>query len=234
VERDLHDGAQQTLVAVMLGLRMVAAQPPTPDGAPARVSMLRQLHRELEASRSELAEISNGQAPAALRDGGLRAALERIATTTRRTGLTVQLTVDVPTQGPTPDAVAAVYFCCSEALQNVMKYAQASTVVIEVSVVGAEIHFAVVDDGTGLDPSRSTDRAGGLAGLDDRVSLQRGWIAVNSVPGGGTRVRGAVPVTPDRQVAAHRLQPPRTGAETTTGPTGVPLPGDAAAAVGPS
>lgn len=214
VERDLHDGAQQTLVAVMLGMRMAAAQLPTPDGSLARVSILRQLHRELEASRAELAAISSGQAPAALREGDLRVALDRLVTTARRTGLTVQLMVDLPPAGLDSDAVAAVYYCCSEAVQNVVKYARASAVNIEVRVAGGDIVFAVVDDGTGLDPARSADRAGGLAGLADRVSLQRGWIAVDSSPGGGTRVRGAVPATPDHDAADPVVSPGPMSPET--------------------
>ncbi len=206
VERDLHDGAQQTLVAVMLGLRMAGAQPDTADGRRSRANLLRQLRRELETSRSELDEIARGSGPAALRNGGLAGALEQAAATARRGGLTVQLTVDLTDSDGSsskvePEAVAAVYFCCSEALQNVVKYAHASAAHIQVRTAGDDIVFAVTDDGMGLDAARATDldaaRAtdpdGGLTGLQDRVSLLQGWIAVDAAPGGGTRVRGAVP-----------------------------------------
>jgi len=62
--------------------------------------------------------------------------------------------------------------------------------------MGGDLHFAIVDDGTGLDRTRSTDAAGGLRGLEDRVSLQRGWIAVDSAASSGTRIRGMVPAQP--------------------------------------
>ncbi len=227
VERDLHDGAQQTLVAVMLGLRMAGAQPDTADGRRSRGALLRQLARELETSRAELEEISSGQGPAVLRRGDLLGALEQSAATARRSGLavelTVELSVDAPRSSPPltraepsgaqvsganaadsespdvqvdPEVVAAVYFCCSEALQNVVKYAHASSARIEVRTVGTDIVFAVTDDGTGLANAGAMDGAGGLTGLQDRVALLRGWIAVDSAPGGGTRIRGAVPRLP--------------------------------------
>jgi signal transduction histidine kinase len=170
-----------------------------PDRAtPAALSMLAQLHHELDASRMELAEIAGGSLPAALRAGGLQGGLARAAATARRTGLTVDLLVDL--SGPVAerladDAVATVYFCCSEALQNVVKYAKATRAGIEVTAAGGELRFTVTDDGTGIDPARLADPGGGLSGLDDRVSLVGGWIAVESPPGGGTRVRGAVPAS---------------------------------------
>jgi signal transduction histidine kinase len=192
IERDLHDGAQQTLVAVMLGLRMAAAE----NTAPAmRTSVLRQLTRELDASRTELSEIAGGQLPAALRSAGLRGGLEHAADAVRRGGITVELSVNL--QGaPTlePDLLAAVYFCCSEALQNVVKYARASRVSIDVRVTGGDLVFEVTDDGVGIDPSTAMTELGGVHGLDDRASLHGGWIAVYSAPGRGTRVRGVFPV----------------------------------------
>jgi signal transduction histidine kinase len=207
IERDLHDGAQQTLVAVMLGMRMAGADGMT---AAARSSMLRQLNRELQASRTELAEIAGGQLPVALREGGLQAGLARSAATARRSGLLVDLRVDLSGLGPTdglPDEVAsAVYFCCSEALQNVAKYAGASRVSVEVTAVDGELVFAVTDDGRGFDPARASDAEGGLRGLDDRACMLGGWIAVDATPGGGTRVRGAIPLS------GLRAEPARSAA----------------------
>ena len=194
VERDLHDGAQQTLVAVMLGMRMAAATGTDPA---TRTSIARGLRRELDASRSELAEISGGQLPAALRSGGLRGGLERAAGVARQTGLTVDLILDLttwPEPELPPDAAAGAYFCCSEALQNVVKYANATRVGIEVLVHGDQLVFAVIDDGVGIAPEQLGNTAGGLRGLDDRASLHGGWIAVDSAPGAGTRVRGVIPL----------------------------------------
>ena len=117
VERDLHDGAQQSLVAVILGMRSVAA----PGLAPAdRTGAMNMVAEQLAETKVELAGIAGGQLPAALRDGGLAAGLARAADTARRTGLRVDLAVAVP-EPIDDDAAAAVYFCCSEALQNVAK-----------------------------------------------------------------------------------------------------------------
>jgi signal transduction histidine kinase len=204
IERDLHDGAQQTLVAVMLGMRMAGADGMT---APARSSMLRQLSRDLQASRTELAEIAGGQLPVALREGGLDAGLARSAATARRSGLLVDLRVDLSGLGPTgclpDDAASAVYFCCSEALQNVAKYANASHVSVEVTAVDGEVMFAVADNGRGFDPASASDTEGGLRGLDDRTCMLGGWIAVDTTPGGGTRVRGAIPLSGSRAEPAR-------------------------------
>ena len=207
IERDLHDGAQQTLVAVMLGMRMATADN---ISAQTKTSMLRQLNRELDASRTELTEIAAGQLPAAFRDGGLQGGLAKAVQTARRTGLTVDLRVDLSGLGTsaalTDDAAAAVYFCCSEALQNVAKYAHATHVSVEVTTHRGELVFAVGDDGKGLDPTRASDD-GGLHGLDDRASLHGGWIAIDSSPGGGTRVHGAIPAfaepVPVREASDH-------------------------------
>jgi two-component system sensor histidine kinase UhpB len=91
-------------------------------------------------------------------------------------------------------------------LQNVAKYAGANHVSVEVTAVGAELVFAVADDGRGFDPARASDADGGLRGLDDRACMLGGWIAVDAAPGGGTRVRGAIPLSsparPSRNVTA--------------------------------
>ena len=204
IERDLHDGAQQTLVAVMLGLRMASAESTTPV---TRVSLLRQLTRELDVSRNDLAAIAGGQLPSAVVEGGLQGGLARAVDKVRRTGIRVDLAVDLsvdlkgapegtPEGAPDldPDLLGAVYFCCSEALQNVVKYARASRARVDVRVVGADIVFEITDDGIGIDPSAAPAELGGIRGLDDRASLHGGWIVVDSVPGRGTRLHGAIPV----------------------------------------
>lgn len=189
VERDLHDGARQSLVAVILGMRSVAS----PGLAPAdRSAALDMVAEQLAETKVELAGIAGGELLAEVRDGGLAGGLAHAADTVRKTGLQVDLAVAVP-QPIDDDVAAAVYFCCSEALQNVAKYARARTVSVQVRGAAGQVEFVVTDDGTGFDPATGGDSLGGLRGLDDRASLLGCRIAVDSAPGRGTRVRGAIP-----------------------------------------
>jgi signal transduction histidine kinase len=191
VERDLHDGAQQSLVAVILGMRSV-----TMPGLSAadRSSALRMVAEQLAETKTELAGIAGGQLPVALRAGGLLGGLAHAADTARKIGLQVDVAVEL-TEPIDDDAAAAVYFCCSEALQNVAKYACASHVSVQVHDAAGQVEFVVTDDGAGFEPVAGGDALGGLRGLDDRASLLGGRIAVDSAPGRGTRVRGAIPAT---------------------------------------
>jgi len=189
VERDLHDGAQQSLVAVILGMRSVASPSLSPADRSAALNMVAE---QLAETKVELAGIAGGQLPAAVRDGGLAGGLVHAADTARKTGLRVDLSIAVPE--PIDDAAAAaVYFCCSEALQNVAKYARARNVSIQVRGEAGRVEFVVTDDGAGFDPVTGGDSLGGLRGLDDRASLLGGRIGVDSAPGRGTRVRGWIP-----------------------------------------
>ncbi len=183
VERDLHDGAQQSLVAVILGMRSVAM----PGLPPAdRSAALEMVAEQLAETKVELAGIAGGQLPVALRAGGLAGGLAHAADAARRAGLQVDLTVTL-TEPIDDDAAAAVYFCSSEALQNVAKYARAENVSVQVLGAAGQIEFIVTDDGAGFDPATGGDPLGGLQGLDDRVSLLGGRIAVESAPGRGTQ-----------------------------------------------
>ena len=189
VERDLHDGAQQSLVAVILGMRSVAAPGLSPADRSAVIDMVTE---QLAETKGELAGLVGGQLPAAMREGGLAGGLVHAADTARKTGLQVDLAVAVP-EPIDDDVAAAAYFCCSEALQNVIKYARARTVSVQVRVRSGQVEFAVTDDGTGFDAGSAGDSLGGLQGLDDRASLLGGRIEVDSAPGRGTRVRGSIP-----------------------------------------
>ena len=141
LERDLHDGAQQDLVALILGLRML--RPPV---AAADVAELAGLVR---GTRATLDVLCRGVLPAPLATGGLGPGLAAATDFARRHELAVTVAVDVPVRPP-PDIEAAVYFCCLEAVQNAAKHAHASAITVGVTAAGAELSFAVTDDGVGF------------------------------------------------------------------------------------
>ena len=184
LERNLHDGAQQRLVSVSLSLRLAQAQlEENPAGAQ---EVLEASREELARALEELRELARGIHPAVLTDRGLEAALESLAA---RAPLPVE--IDGP-RASLPAAVeAAAYYVVSEALANVTKYAQASSVKVTVEQVNGCAYVEVADDGVGgADPGRGS----GLRGLADRVASLNGKLAIDSPPGAGTRVRAEIPL----------------------------------------
>jgi signal transduction histidine kinase len=184
LERNLHDGAQQRLVSISLSLRLAQGQLEKNPGAAQEV--LEASREELARALEELRELARGIHPAVLTDRGLEAALESLAA---RAPLPVEI------EGPLvslPAAVeAAAYYVVSEALANVTKYAQASSVKVTVEQVNGCAHVEVADDGVGgADPGRGS----GLRGLADRVASLNGKLAIDSPPGAGTRVRAEIPL----------------------------------------
>jgi len=185
LERDLHDGAQQRLVSLALRLRATATTIP-PD--------LREVHHELAGVGSELdetlgdlRELSRGIHPAILSEGGLGPALRTLV---RRSSVPVQLQVGTEARLPERVEVTA-YYVVSEALTNVAKYAQASSVKVTVEQTNGCAIVEVADDGLGgADPARGS----GLRGLADRVASLNGKLAIDSPPGAGTRVRAEIPL----------------------------------------
>jgi PAS domain S-box-containing protein len=179
IERDLHDGAQQRLVSLGLGLR--AAQQAVPPGQPELRQELARLGRGITEVLEELREMSRGIHPAILSLGGLGPALKALA---RRSPVPVQLDVRVQARLPERAEVAA-YFVVSEALANVAKHARAS-------VVGdGTLEVSIRDDGIGgADPSRGS----GLIGLTDRVEASGGTISISSHAGAGTQITAELPV----------------------------------------
>jgi signal transduction histidine kinase len=188
IERNIHDGAQQQLVAlaVKLGLaeRLVEREP----GKAA--SMLAEAKAETGEALDDLRDLARGIYPPLLADKGLAAALEAQA---RRSPVPVVVEPDGIGRYP-QDAEAAVYFCCLEALQNVGKYAGASSVAIRVGHIAGELTFEVADDGAGFDALVGSYGTG-LQGMADRLSAIGGSLEVRSAPGLGTTVAGHVPVT---------------------------------------
>jgi len=186
IERDLHDGVQQQLVALELGLRAAEATVP-PELTEVR-TQLAHVATELAHVSEDLREISRGIHPAILSEGGLGPALRTLA---RRSITPVDLDVDVPERLP-QQIEAAGYYVASEALTNVAKHACASTVYIHAVVHDGSLHLSISDDGAG----GATPGAGsGLIGLTDRVEALHGFISISSPREQGTTLRVDLPVT---------------------------------------
>jgi len=186
LERDLHDGAQQRLVA--LSLQLGLAQRKLEHDPATAERLLEAARAELARALEELRELARGIHPAVLTDRGLEAALEALAD---RTPLPVDLQA-MPTDRLPAAVEAAAYFVVAESLTNVTRYAQAQHAIVR---VGRSDGFAVVevrDDGVGgADPASGT----GLRGLADRLAALDGRLEVHSPPGGGTVVRANIPCT---------------------------------------
>ncbi|XVQ09049.1 histidine kinase [Spirillospora sp. CA-255316] len=184
IERDLHDGAQQRLVALAMNLGMARE---TLTGVPDEaMRVIVEAHEEAKEALTEMRDLIRGLHPAVLEDRGLDAALSGIAA---RVPLPVRLRVDVPRRASsTVEAVA--YFVVSESLANVVKHARASSVEIDVARRGDTLLVAVADDGVGgADPSRGS----GLAGLGRRVRSVDGTFRIVSPEGGPTTVTVELP-----------------------------------------
>ncbi len=183
LERNLHDGAQQRLVSLSLALRLAHAR--LKDDPEEAERLLDSASEELAQALEELRELARGIHPAVLSERGLAAALEALA---GRASLPIE--VSAPDDRLPPAVEAAAYYVISEALANIGKYAQASSVEVNVSRLNGRAIVEVADDGVGgADPSRGT----GLRGLADRVEALDGLLEVESAPGVGTRIRAEIP-----------------------------------------
>jgi signal transduction histidine kinase len=187
LERNIHDGAQQQLVALTVKLRLLE-QLAERDPGKAR-EMAEQIQADATGALDDLRDLARGIYPPLLADQGLPAALEAQA---RKSP--VPVSVECEQLGRfSEDVEAAVYFSCLEALQNVAKYAEASSVTIALARTDGILAFAVTDDGVGFDPA-STTQGTGLQGIADRLDALGGTFAVTSAAGEGTVVNGTVPV----------------------------------------
>jgi signal transduction histidine kinase len=184
IERDLHDGTQQRLVALGLKLRMAENDVPADQGH--LKQQLSWLVTEMTDVVDELREISRGIHPAILSKGGLKPAL---ATLARRSPIPVELKLRIVGKPREPAQVAA-YYVVSEALTNVAKHAQASCVWVEISTDDGEIRLTVRDNGVG---GADLARGSGLIGLRDRVEALGGTIQFISPVSGGTTLRARIP-----------------------------------------
>jgi len=187
LERNIHDGAQQQLVAMAVKLRL-AEQLTERDPSRAR-AMLAQLQDEARSALEDLRDLARGIYPPLLADRGLAAALEAQA---RKATLPVSVEVEGAGARYPQEAEAAVYFCALEAIQNVAKYAHASAVAIRLRCEPDELAFEIRDDGRGFD-ARVTGHGTGLQGMADRLDALGGALRIESEPGRGTAVTGRVP-----------------------------------------
>ncbi|GIH15017.1 sensor histidine kinase [Rugosimonospora africana] len=185
MERDLHDGVQQSVVAAAIGVRMVDESLP-PDADPRLRALTRACADSLEAALAELRELVRGMHPAILSELGLVPALESLV---ERAPVPVALTAPPLPRLPTPVEETA-YRVVAEALTNVMKHARANRVQVRVGYDGTVLRVEVVDDGIG-----GADLAGGsgLLGLTDRVRALDGDLVLRSAPGHGTSVSAVLP-----------------------------------------
>jgi signal transduction histidine kinase len=179
IERDLHDGAQQRMVALATMLSLAEARIKSdPERAAELVSRAR---GEAQLAIKELRDLAHGIHPTLLSDLGLGAALEALAA---RAPVPVQVS-GVPAERLAPAVEAAAYYVTAEALTNVAKYAQASECSVRLSLDDEELRLEISDDGVGgADPSTGS----GLLGLRDRVEALDGRFEVDSPPGAGTTV----------------------------------------------
>jgi signal transduction histidine kinase len=184
VERDLHDGAQQRLVALTMSLRLIRARIDSdPQGA---AEMLDEAMQELNAATRELRELARGIHPAVLSDRGLEAALNGLAD---RSPVPVEILETPPERLPAP-VESATYFVIAEALTNVARYAEAESATVRVSRSDGTVEVEVRDDGVGgADPEAGS----GLRGLADRVAALEGRLEVSGEDGEGTTVRARIP-----------------------------------------
>jgi signal transduction histidine kinase len=188
IERNLHDGAQQRLVALRMRLADAEAHAVSDDEL--RRS-LGELGTDTEETLDELRRLAHGVYPAVLIDHGISSALTSVG---GRSPLPVHVQAALPRRYA-PEIEAAVYFCCLEAIQNAAKHAGAgATVTVSVRAHLGRVAFEIRDDGVGFDVDDVHD-GDGLTNLDDRVAAVAGEVHVVSAPGAGTTVSGDVPTT---------------------------------------
>ena len=198
LERNIHDGAQQQLVAIKVRLslaeRLIGQEPEKLKRA------LTQLKDDTDGAIQALRELARGIYPPLLAEGGLYVALQAQAL---KSSVPVTIEAD-DLKRYAPETESAVNFCCLEALQNIAKSAEASAATIKLGTNNGKLAFAIEDNGKGFDPTRAR-RGAGLQNMIDRLEALGGKLSIDSAPGQGTWGRGEVPVQP-------RPVPPETSA----------------------
>ncbi len=183
LERNLHDGAQQRLVALSLELGLLAEDSANADETKAR---LMQAKREVGISLDELRDVAHGIHPAVVTGHGLAVALTSMAA-----DAAVPVTLSVGTDGRLPERVeVAAYYVVSESLTNIAKHAQANSAAVGITGGVGTVVVEIIDDGIG---GADTENGSGLRGLTDRVEALGGRLRIWSPPGGGTRIEAEIP-----------------------------------------
>jgi signal transduction histidine kinase len=184
LERNLHDGAQQRLVALSVSLRLAESKLHNDPATATRI--LGDAREELTHALEDLRELARGIHPAVLTDRGLQAAVDALVSRSP-----VPVETSVPQLELPPAVEAAAYYVVAEALTNVVKYGHASLAEVSVETVDGSVRITVKDDGVGgADPARGS----GLRGLSDRVEALEGRLVVESAAGSGTTVRAEIPL----------------------------------------
>jgi signal transduction histidine kinase len=186
LERDLHDGAQQRLMAIQVQLRLVEERVRDHELA----ARLDAVGAQAAEAVEELRALAHGIYPPVLRDFGLVDALRSFA-------ITAQIPVKIVDEGIgrcSPTVEAAIYFCCMEAVQNATKHAGGhARVTITLGRDRERVRFAVADDGVGMDASAADGHGDGLTSMRDRIGAVSGELEITSTPGRGTTIRATVP-----------------------------------------
>jgi signal transduction histidine kinase len=189
IERDLHDGAQQRLIALRIKLQLAAER--SGDMAPDTTEQLTQLGTEVQLAIDELRAFAQGVFPPALAAFGPLPALKQVA---RDAPIPTTVT-GANLVRYRPDVEKAIYFSCLEALQNTYKHAHTATAVhVRIAARGRELAFEIVDNGPGFD-SGTVAAGAGLHNMHDRVASLGGSLTIDAARGQGTRITGAIPLT---------------------------------------
>jgi signal transduction histidine kinase len=186
LERNLHDGAQQRLIALSLELGVLEDRLGSDPDARTRLDQAR---REIATSLEELRDVARGIHPAVVSGHGLEVALEQLAA---RAPVPVHLNVEV--EGRLPERIeVAAFYLVSESLANIGKHAHAKSATVKVGRMNGQVVIEVTDDGIG---GADTEQGSGLRGLADRVETFDGRVQIWSPSGGGTRLRAEIPCVP--------------------------------------
>ena len=198
IERNLHDGAQQQLIALVIQLGLLAESADDPEFIRQAVPDMK---AQLSTALDDLRALARGIYPPLLAEQGLVTALRAQAARS-----SVPVVVEADQVGRYPqEAESTVYFCALEALANVAKHARASRATVRLAQTGGTLEVSISDDGAGL-PAAGTSHGSGLQGMSDRLAAHGGTLTVRSRPGQGTTITGRLPTS--ERTAAAGFDPP--------------------------